>query len=181
MKLLNLREVERRWKVEYSPDAPGMRRRALRHEDIRLTYAPRWKGNLLNGRREGGEHSKAALSGTDGNETPLYVEDCRGETVPFCKEEDNVHAKISNGQKIPRHCFHVSLHGLLTRTRKGISPEKASSPGENPAKLDGPLFLFSSGGSEKLETGLVILYVCTTQVCHNQGNAIELHHNVHQT
>ena len=53
MKLLNLREVERRRKVEYSLDAPGMRRRALRHEDIRLTYAPRWRGNLLNGGREG--------------------------------------------------------------------------------------------------------------------------------
>ena len=66
MKLLNLREVERRRKVEYSLDAPGMRRRALRHEDIRLTYAPRWRGNLLNGGREKGWHSKAALSGTDG-------------------------------------------------------------------------------------------------------------------
>ena len=48
--------------------ALGMPRRALRHEDIRLTYAPRWKGNLLNGRRgerKQGRHSKAALSGTD--------------------------------------------------------------------------------------------------------------------
>ena len=55
-------------KVEYSLYALGMPRRALRHEDIRLTYAPRWRGNLLSRGREGeekGRHSKAALSGTD--------------------------------------------------------------------------------------------------------------------
>ena len=63
MKLLNLREVERRRKVEYSLDAPGMRRRALRHEDIRLTYAPRWRGNLLNGGREGREGERMAFQG----------------------------------------------------------------------------------------------------------------------
>ena len=33
--------------VEYSFGAPGMPRRALRHEDIRLTYAARWKVNPL--------------------------------------------------------------------------------------------------------------------------------------
>ena len=82
MKLLKLRERLGGGgeKVEYSLYALGMPRRALRHEDIRLTYAPRWRGNLLSGereRRKGGIprlHYRELMR----NETPISLGGTRG-------------------------------------------------------------------------------------------------------
>ena len=48
MKLLKAREIEGRWNI-HSLSTTRLACRALRHEDIRLTYAPRWEGNLLSG------------------------------------------------------------------------------------------------------------------------------------
>ena len=41
-------ERDRRWNI-HSLSKTRLACRALRHEDIRLTYAPRWEGNLLSG------------------------------------------------------------------------------------------------------------------------------------
>ena len=81
-----------------------------------------------------------SLSGWDG----------RHAVSPFLREErDKVKSmRKSNGQKIPRHCFHVSQSMLLVNFEEGrheggyFSRESIFlHPRENPAKLDGPLLL----------------------------------------
>ena len=85
--------------------------------------------------REGGRHSKAALSGTDdddgmADETALSLDACKmgwGDMQSLPSARRIKPMRKSNGLKIPRHCFHVSQSELLLNFEGVISPEKASS------------------------------------------------------